>query len=794
MNLKGLTYILLAVMATWGIAACSDENNARHDNNEGIEMAGISASMTRAVQVADLEDYVGKKEFDNGDSAVFVSIRRTESPIPQFTYSDVRFLCAASVSAEGVYSIGWSRDKNTGTTGSSTDMHPDRIYWSDATHPHTFIGYCAPQQGGGKKFDWAKHNNGANVAYYGSIGDPTVDPSERDSIDFRSTYDSEGHENTELRKNDILLTYSNNIKAEDAIAKLYFHHGLAQVRVIVNISDFAAGGGDDTLSTVSDMVLKDMLTMYKWRQVNDSTEEVTEADQDALNAIYGATNAPRYDQRKDFYLWIPQPEGIGEKSSRTFTFYGMTVPTTITESKPLQFSFKVTYPDPMKPREMKTHTYNAAIHDVRFDAGKCTTISISLNHKNEKMTVGAEYDDWEFVNVPDQGSLKKNSTFLDTTERDSVTIIGDAKANVDDATWLYIDETSKKIVDVYGNDGSATHPFQISTAYQLLSFAYEVKGGTLLKPRRETKYKDLNGIEQTLSGAFDFTGYTVSLDAGLTLQSSVRMTQRELLAKNPTIDQTSSEYTGAPALISWIGIGETEKPFNGNFNGGVRLISRLYGSPFFAELGPKAHVGQLILESVIDIMGDGGFANVNNGTICACKVDGNVTSEATAEPVGSFVGTNNGLVFACYHTGDLTARSSSAVGGLIGCNNEKGRIVASYNYGNITGPSGKTYGVLGQDNSTSGGTVIGCFYDKTKAKNVTQVAPSKALTDDYPSDGKTTVGIMKSDFAGTKESIDKNCLNGIINTWAESITPETDRNHFKSHYYVSQPAGYPYVY
>lgn len=791
------TYTLLAIISTLLLTACSESDELGKDNTDIVELADILPTMTRTVDVAELKDYVGKSEFDNNDRAVFTTIKRTSNPIGQFTYSNLEFICAASTT-EGVTSIGWSRDKNTGTIADgAAETHPDRIYWSDATNPHTFIGFCAPQQGGGNAFDWTKNND----AYYGSIGDPTVydeAPEHADHIiDYRSTYDSDGNEtlsgNVELCKNDILLTHSTEVTAQDAIAKLYFYHGLAQVRVIVNISDFAAGGGDDIKSTVSNMILKDMLTMYKWRMTGVATEQLNDGDQPALNTIY-SSNTPRYDQRKDFNLWIPNPQGIGDKASRTFTFYGMAVPTAIpaidATHPGLSFSFKVEYPNPMKPTEMKEHTYNASIGGIHFDAGKCTTINISLNHKNEKLTVGAEYDDWDFIDTPDQGELKKNSTFLTTTERNKITIIGDEHATADDATWLYIDATSKKIVDIYGNDGTEAHPFQISTADQLLSFAYEVKGTS----RTTTTYKGLDNADHTLSDGFNFTGYYVKLDAGITLQATEKKTQKELLLQNPNIDTSSSEYTNAPStILSWIGIGETDKPFNGNFQGDVRLISRLYGKPFFTKLGPNAHVCQLILESVIEIEGDGGFAEVNEGTICACKVDGNVKSNTTNEPVGSIVGTNYGLIFACYHTGDLEAEGASIVGGLVGSNNDDAKIVASYNYGKITANGTYKYGVLGQNNA-SNPSVFGCFYDHSKASNVSAVAPDDATTTDFPSQPKTTADIMRSSFTGDKESTDNNSLNGIINKWVTNNVPEPLKTHLRNHYYVSQPATYPYVY
>lgn len=807
-RIKDITYRILILIVILALASCREKSD---EPGDCVEMSNISARMTRAGQVNDKEPYVGKDEFDDQDRIVFVTIKRTEHPISQFTYSNLEFVSSVSTE-QGVTSIGWSRDKSKGTTAeaSAGEAHPDRIYWSDATSPHTFTGFCTPQQGqGNTPFDWTEDSN--HTAYYGSIGDPTLTGGVNDSIDYRSTFDNDGNEtlsgNVELRKNDILLTHSTVITAQDAIAKLDFYHGLAQVRVIVNISDFAAGGGDDTKSKVSDMVLKDMLTMYKWYKNSVTTQQLDPVDQTVLNNIY-SSYTPTYNQKKNFNLWIPKPAGVGENSSRTFTFYGMVVPepeSNFTEDFPLNLSFKVTYPDPMKPTEMKTHTYNASISNIRFSAGKCTTISISLNHKNEKMTVGAEYDDWDFVQTPDQGELKKNSTFLSSTTRTAdsegkynVTILGDPNATVDDATWLYVDATDgNKIKDTYGNDGSEAKPFQISTADQLLSFAYEVKGTnrTAVTPKKQDGTTDL-----PISGSFDFTGYYVTLDAGITLQPTEKATKKELDQKKA--DQEA--INAAPDELSWIGVGETGKPFNGTFLGGGRHISRLYDSPFFVELGAQAHVDQVVLGNVIEIHGNGGFADINQGIICGCEVEGNVLEETNTNPVGSFVGTNSGLIFACYHVGDLTVKGASVVGGLVGKNETGGKIVASYNYGKITASGTNKYGVLGANNA--GVSVFGCFYDNTKASNVSNVAPNGSMDQDYPSKSKTTIEMIRRAFTGeasdlvirdSENNLTTYNLNAIINSWVEAnrnTLGEDLANHLKSHYYVPQPANYPRVY
>ncbi len=653
-------------------------------------MTGVSPIVTRAtagrVDVADLKDYVGRSEFADKDVAVFTNIKRYLNPIPQFNYKDLEFKCQVKTEG-GVTSTGWSRVPNKGTSLAGGDTHPDRIYWSDATNRHTFIGYCAPQQRGEQSFDWTMKTVEELDTYYGSLGNPA----ESGIIDYTSDYSGETETlsgNVKLREDDILLTYADTIVAEDAIAKIKFHHGLAQVRVIVNISDFAAGGGVDTMSVVSNMVLQDMLTRYKWKQTGVAVEKLTTTD----NANLGISD---YDQKKDVRLWIPQPKGVGEKSNKTFTFYGLAVPTEYTGDNKLSFSFDVTYPNPMKPEEMQTKPYKASIANLRFDSGKCTTISISLNHRNEKMTVGAEYMDWEFVDSPDQGSLKKNSTFLSTMAHDGkeITIVGDANATADDATWLY--EKNGVVVDVYGNDGSAAHPYVISTANQLLSFAYEVKNGR------------------------DFTGQSVKLDADIHLQTSASVSW---IVANKNLVNDDGTRPVPPEYLEWIGVGDVTHAFNGNFIGGGRNITHLYGKAFFSNIGGWASISELNLSDVIRVTDHAALAETNGGFLYACRVEGEVDN-TTSDYVGSLCGTNSGFIFACIHNGAVKGTKDGAkVGGLIGrngSNEQPGTIAVSYHTGAIEGTH--TYGV--EERAFNGSKVYACYFNSTLATPNNTVDP-----------------------------------------------------------------------
>ena len=443
-----------------------------------------------------------------------------------------------------------------------------------------------------------------------------------------------------------------------------FHHALSSIRVVVNISGFSSSSSAaDNNTLVSNMRLLHQPTMYIWEQSKwgaepmraTAREGATASDQVMINSAWsGSATIPQYNQRKDIKLWIRQPAGNGSNQSKTFTFYGITTPqpsdyistlpavgdanyVEVEDYRKVDLKFDVTYPNPLKPSESKTHTYTASLENVYFEAGYNTTINISLNHRNEQMTVGAEYENWQFVATPDVGQLKKNSTFLQDLERTSITIVGDAKATIDDATWLY--NTREKdandndiIKDIYGHDGSTeANAYQISTAYQLLSFAYEVNNG------------------QTFENKF------VRLDADITLQPTSDRTKEEIdefIYENGT-QKDNPEYkdSNVKSALNWIGIGDGTHVFNGTFLGGKRFIYRLKGNPLFYSLGANAKIEQLQVSTItladntvnttaggMEVTGNGLFANTNAGLICACKVVGDVTFDGST--VGAFVGTN----------------------------------------------------------------------------------------------------------------------------------------------------------
>lgn len=688
-------YYILLVTAI-ALSACNDESFTAVESSGAVELKEVKATIEAGINtrsgsdVVYLEDRISRYQFVSGDQMTFTKIQRTENNINRFTYKDVAFNSNASGA--------WERDKSTGSSVEYPDVHPERIYWSDATSPHTFVGYSLPKDNG--SFDWKKSayyydKDGTQhqfETYYGAIGDPlnaeeVIDYNPAEPTTETITVNDGKEEkpltfgySQKLRDEDLLLTYDNMLTADNSVANIKFRHALSSVRIIVNISGFY-GTATDAYSKVSNMILKNQPTLYRWKQQSASVDALlTNNEQHALDELWTGESKPAYDQRKDMKLWNTKPEGTGEGAGKLFTFYGITVPqdadyfTAFSTYRKLEMSFTVTYPDPMKNNpETQTisKTYTASLNNpVNFYPGKCTTIHISLNHKDESMTVGASYQDWEYEDTPDEGSLKKKKTFLANApalanrDQAGVTIVGDDKATADDATWLYekVENGTRtgQIYDIYGNDGSETSPYTISTANQLLSFAYEVQNGR------------------------NFAGKYVKLDADISMQPSSSLptkTEGEGENQRTVIDDSK--------LISWIGVGTEEKKFEGIFNGNGRHINNLYGQSFFHTIGEYAVVNKVSFANVVGVNGSGVVAHKNTGLICGVNIEGDIKEGASDKYVGSIVGDNESFIVACTHVGSVEVTggtSSTHVGGLVGRNN--GTIIASYHAGPVKGSGG----------------------------------------------------------------------------------------------------------
>lgn len=736
MRIRRHIYIVsLLVSLCSGFTGCNEVADliVEEQREIRVETAIQTGSETRAI--ATVQDYVGRgvdiegskdKEFEPGDVITLTRIQRTANTIERFTYNNISFRINGG---------SWDRISKEGQS-----VDPDsRIYWSDAENPHTFVGYGLPPDNAFAE-KWKKKDSDPYDVFYSCIGDPNKS-AQQEVIDFSSEWANDGtlteDGNEKIKKEDLLLTYNAAQYAEPggSVAKLAFYHALANVRVIVNIRGFSASADAmDTQSRVYDLRLTNMPVMYKWKQMEAmaeplSPDEVLPAD--CSNWIK--------DLKKDIKTWQPDPNGTGVNAERVFTFYALAVPGTTN----LVMPFKVKYPKPLNPTDTQEKTYTATIDNVKLKAGHCTTINISLNHSNEEITVGASYIDWEFKESPDHGTLRKNSVFLEDTDRSKLTIVGDEKATIDDAVWLYneIEETADAegnlvtqpkrengrlvIKDIYGHTGdSEADAYQISTAQQLLSFAYEVSGGNSTTGRQSQ-----NGVMDTdfSNGGMDFSGKFIKLDADIILQ--------------PTRNSSS---------VTWIGIGnvsteDEDSPsheFNGTFLGGGRIISALMGSPFFRNLGSSAKVVYLSVQDVINIgSGTGALVELNAGEILACKVQGNVGS-TSSNNIGGIAGINTGTLTACYHLGMVAGTGN--VAGIVGKNETGGSINFCYDASALTkGGSGSAYGIA----ASNSGSINNSFYNTKLTREIEGVSPEGGTI--TASEGKTTVEMQKIEFASS---------------------------------------------
>ena len=648
---KTISYIICAL----SLVACGDDGDLVLPNTQDVvPLAGIDAEVysgasTRAPAL-DKDNHVGRSVFVNADQMVLTSIKRTQNPVTKFSYKGIVYDYLVE---KGQTSGSWNRDENKGCTEADPNTVPLRIYWSDAASEHTYIGYSLPKPI--DTFSWTETDG----TYTGKLRSVNSTTGETPATFIDHTT------NEKIIQDDLLLTYDNDKLAEPggSVAKIYFYHALANVRVIVNISGFSASDQhDDVKSNVHDMVLKEMPIEYQWNQTSAG-----------VTALSNST-------KMDTHMWIPSKDGTGTGVGKQFTFYALAVPRKgVTQA----ISFKVTYPNPMKPdKELLTNTYTTSISGIEYRAGFCTTINITLNHQNEDITVGAEYMDWQYVETPDQSELKKNSTMLsaDMLRRDNFTIAGDPKATADDATWLYKDGTDadgKPILkDIYGNDGTQQKPFSIETAQQLVSFAYEVKNGRTFK------------------------GQYVKLDADIVLQPRLNVDAKE--------------------AVPWCGIGDATHVFNGAFLGEGRTIRHLHGRPFFDKLGAQAIVERLNFSDVIEVDGQGIVANESSALIAAVYANGTIRQsapkegESTERYSGSLVGTvkPDGGLISCAHVGDVEAYATGddAIGGLVGYN--QGLLLSCYHSGkekNLSQKGYHTYAGVGKYDKDS--YVFSCYYN-----------------------------------------------------------------------------------
>lgn len=739
-------------------------------------------------------DYIGRREFVDDEKIVLTSFKRTSNTREEYSYTDVLYTAISSA---------WNRLDNVYKNNEEKYEDKERIYWSDNASPHTCIGFCTPlswveetKDGGRtskvifKQEKWKKSSD--NKTYEGAF---TL--TEGNVVDFTAVNDdlkpiSSSNSNlidrtgTKLQNEDLLLYHNLEQQADigGMTATLGFRHALASLRVIIDIREFAATQKDKD-TKISDLELPRQHYKYKWTQENvrytlyqGTTNEKTE------DIGWGVQRIENDTETATIKTWQPRPEGEGSGEDKTFTFYSLIVPGI---QQALSMQYTVEYADALT-NERKKHTYEANLNitegGIKFIPGYTTTVRVSLNHKGEPIYIGAEFIDWENVETPDQSELQKVSTFLDTSDLTKVTKAGDVNATKEDATWLYIENSTLK--DIYGHVGTKADPFIIKTARQFLSFAKEVNNG------------------QTFENQY------VKLEADLFLQ--------------PNINEKTNNINNW--TIEWPGIGTADKPFEGYFDGGNRIIKLLKGSPLFVNIGANAHIETLDLEDVIgDITGGGCLANVNKGILCGCQVlaknNRTITLSTTSNSYAGFIcGENQGTIIACDAQGDFKS-AAQYTGGITGKN--EGTIVASIAIGKISSTiTSPTFGGITASNSST--DIHYCCFDKNKNnvsnlgdKDITQIIglsttemqkenivkrynetqnkyeekkPSEYLTEII---GSSTIPESLTDEQKTKIAALPDNLNTAILKWSSKKDWANSKHFVESRYYTHHVGQYPRV-
>ncbi|MEE0906712.1 MAG: hypothetical protein U0L43_00815, partial [Muribaculaceae bacterium] len=164
---------------------------------DGIKATMGSGSDSRADVPLNDPDYIGRKDFTDGDNLVFTTIKRTVNPIAIYSY-------------EGIL---WERTGDSWVRGN--DDKAEKIYWSDALNGHTFTGYSKPAMPADQTFYWDEKDK----YYYGHLGNFT-NPS-ADVIDYTSKFAEDGvtiaaadSGSIKLRRDDIVLTHNPALKAQ----------------------------------------------------------------------------------------------------------------------------------------------------------------------------------------------------------------------------------------------------------------------------------------------------------------------------------------------------------------------------------------------------------------------------------------------------------------------------------------------------------------------------------------------------------------------------------------------------
>ena len=208
----------------------------------------------------------------------------------------------------------------------------------------------------------------------------------------------------------------------------------------------------------------------------------------------------------------------------------------------------------------------------------------------------------------------------------------------------------------------------------------EIMGNTFTMPSANTKITTVLGdLWGSLSGADGSAAhpYLISSTAGLNLLATKVNGGKDYSGKYFKLT-TDLTYSGTNNFTA---IGNYDHQFKGTFDGGGFTISGINISQastnyqgLFGYLGEGAVVKDVNLSNSVILGYDygGGIAGRNNGTVSGCTVASTVQVQATRSAAywhGGIVGNNYGTVSGCTSSAQLTCASGQYYGGIVGRNN-----------------------------------------------------------------------------------------------------------------------------
>ena len=289
-------------------------------------------------------------------------------------------------------------------------------------------------------------------------------------------------------------------------------------------------------------------------------------------------------------------------------------------------------------------------------------------------------------------------------------------------------------------------------------------GRPVLRSCKEYAGGTEDGTEEnpyTVNNLDDLEAFRDSVNGGETYEEKyVKLTADIDLGEKYGADINGQE-------VSWTAIGDnnSDKPFNGVFDGDHHKITGLYinrgvyySQSLFGYIGGSGTVKNLVVSGEItETSGSGIVVGKNGGTLQNVRASGKVSA---SQYIGGICGENYGTIENCSNEATVTAEGGTG-GGICGDNN--GSIKNCFNTGSVTGKD-TMGGICGYNSHSSRGTTIQNCYNAalvTGNENVGGICGlnSGSINNCYNVGAVTATNNAAGGISGCTDSGLSNCYN-----------------------------------